>query len=189
VPTPQSANRDRFTPGSEVAHSNYHKNNLLINRSASYSALNKSITAAAEVPTEVELAIPRLDRLNLSEPYPDDLKLLLIGLQAEGAKTRVETQIKLTLVLVTGEGASIDQNGNLSTPTQHSLSRLGNWSHIKLPAYSAIKRKSKKLIKTGSHSFKLKLDPIFNNFSFYDVEFRNPAGGNAFLGRRCCPRK
>ncbi|KAA1123054.1 SPT3 Dosage dependent suppressor of Ty-induced promoter mutations-like protein [Puccinia graminis f. sp. tritici] len=149
VPTPQSANRDQFPPGSEVAHPNYHKNNLLINRSASYSALNKSITAAAEVPTEVELAIPRLDQLNLSEPYPDDLKLLLIGLQAEGAKTRVETQIKLTLVLVTGDGASIDQNGNLSTPTQHSLSRLGNWSHIKLPVYSAIKRKSKKLIKTG----------------------------------------
>jgi hypothetical protein len=118
---------------------------------AVYSALNKSITAAAEVPTEVELAIPRLSRLNLLEPYPDDLKLLLVGLQAEGAKTRVETQIKLSLVLVTGEGASIDRNGNLSTCAQHSLSRLGNWSHIKLPAYSVIKQKSKKLIKTGLH--------------------------------------
>ncbi|WAQ80777.1 hypothetical protein PtA15_1A115 [Puccinia triticina] len=144
---PQSGDQCRRT--SEVIHPNHHHKNLLISRSASYSALNKPITAAAEVPTEVELAIPRLNRLNLSEPYPGDLKLLLIGLQAEGAKTRVETQIKLTLVLVTGEGASIDQNGGLSTSTQHSLSRLGNWSHIKLPVYSAIKRKSKKLIKTG----------------------------------------
>ncbi|OAV91890.1 hypothetical protein PTTG_02642, partial [Puccinia triticina 1-1 BBBD Race 1] len=128
---PQSGDQCRRT--SEVIHPNHHHKNLLISRSASYSALNKPITAAAEVPTEVELAIPRLNRLNLSEPYPGDLKLLLIGLQAEGAKTRVETQIKLTLVLVTGEGASIDQNGGLSTSTQHSLSRLGNWSHIKLP--------------------------------------------------------
>ncbi|KNZ52547.1 hypothetical protein VP01_352g2 [Puccinia sorghi] len=151
--TPQSSHRDRFPSASEAAHSchpPHRRSNPIISRSASHSALNKSIAAAAaEVPTEVELAIPRLNRLNLLEPYPDDLKLLLVGLQAEGAKTRVETQIKLTLVLVTGEGASIDRHGNLSTPAQHTLSRLGNWSHIKLPVYSAIKRKSKKLIKTG----------------------------------------
>ncbi|KAI9626681.1 hypothetical protein H4Q26_017727 [Puccinia striiformis f. sp. tritici PST-130] len=152
VPTPQSSHQDRIPPSAELGYSNHPphvKSNLIMSRSASYSALHKVITAAAEVPTEAEIAIPRHERLNFSEPYPHDLKLLLIGLQAEGAKTRVETQIKLTLVLVTGEGASIDQDGNLSTTAQHSLSRVGNWSHIKLPVYSAIKRKSKKLIKTG----------------------------------------
>jgi hypothetical protein len=167
VPPPQSSYRDRFPSASEIALSSQHKINPLITRSASYSALNKSITAAAEIPTEVELAIPRLSRLNLLEPYPDDLKLLLVGLQAEGAKTRVETQIKLSLVLVTGEGASIDRNGNLSTCAQHSLSRLGNWSHIKLPAYSAIKRKSKKLIKTGLHFFSLQ-------YSYHQIRSDRP---------------
>ncbi|MBW0491709.1 hypothetical protein O181_031424, partial [Austropuccinia psidii MF-1] len=103
----------------------------------------------SELPTEIELVIPKLIQLNTCETYPSDLKLLLIGLQAEGAKTRVETQIKLTLVLTLGEGGTVDSNGNLSPSSQHTLARVGNWSHIKLPAYSAIKRKSKKLIKIG----------------------------------------
>lgn len=156
APTPQSGHPDRV-PVSSLRHriseplhqAANQKTDSFLNRSQSYGTLTKSMPSAAEVPTEVESAVPRLSRLDLSRAYPDDLRLLLVGLQAEGAKTRVETQIKLTLVLLTGQGASIDPNGNLSTANGNNLSRIGNWSYIKLPAYSAIKRKSKKLIKTG----------------------------------------
>ncbi|CAH7684813.1 hypothetical protein BY996DRAFT_4574632 [Phakopsora pachyrhizi] len=153
----ESTHRDAETKGSpppSVA-SNHRCSNMGTNSVSPSVPFGKSNSCATsltlDVATEVELAIPQLIKLDRLNTYPtEDIKLFLIGLPAEGAKTRVETQIKLTIALVVGQGGSVDREGNLVTDVARSnLARIGNWSYIKLPVYSAIKWKSKKLIKTG----------------------------------------
>ncbi|EGG03274.1 uncharacterized protein MELLADRAFT_65706 [Melampsora larici-populina 98AG31] len=140
---------------------NPNKKNSKNASSASSSSSYNSYTIPP--PCEIESLIPFVRRLpsclapNSSSPPFDledqNISLLILGLPDQGAKTRVETQIKLTLVLVVGQPPPRAPDGNLSLDVQNTqnqqLARISNWSHVKLPAYSAIKRKSKKLLKTG----------------------------------------
>lgn len=133
------------------------KNASSASSSSSYNSFN------IPPPCEIESLIPFIRRLpsclsssSSSPPFELDnqkISLLILGLPDQGAKTRVETQIKLTLVLVVGQPPPRAPDGNLLLDAQNAqdqqLARISNWSHVKLPAYSAIKRKSKKLLKTG----------------------------------------
>ncbi|KEI38036.1 uncharacterized protein L969DRAFT_18825 [Mixia osmundae IAM 14324] len=98
--------------------------------------------------------------------YPNALslpQLLIIGLPEEGAKSRVETQLKLALSLVRAKSSArfandlslapqtyFDQfqwrtpEGHLRTDTDRDLERISQWKWIKLPAYAAVKRKNRK---------------------------------------------
>ncbi|KAG0150874.1 hypothetical protein CROQUDRAFT_668225 [Cronartium quercuum f. sp. fusiforme G11] len=107
------------------------------------------------ISSEIDQLIPNLINLPTLEDIgqPTKLSLILLGIPDQGAKTRVETQLKLTLLLLKGEGAKKSLDGSLTLDhdslNNHSLARISNWSHVKIPFYSAIKRKSKKLLKTG----------------------------------------
>lgn len=64
------------------------------------------------------------------------MKIIVNGVPAKGAKSRVETQIRMRLELVAP--ASPDDSG----VTQYE--RIGSFTHIKVPPLSGTKRKSKK---------------------------------------------
>ena len=89
-------------------------------------------------------------------------QMLVLGVPASGAKSRVETQIKISLVLVqpkqlsggravqaradlAGELTTLD--GGLDGQAGEHLERIGSWSHVRLPHYLALKRKTKKQTK------------------------------------------
>jgi hypothetical protein len=89
------------------------------------------------------------------------LNLLVLGVPAVGAKSRVETQIKISLVLVgakkgkgRAEGKESDgmvmDDGGLTYGAGDALSRIGSWSHVRLPNYLALKKKNKKQTKPGT---------------------------------------
>jgi len=134
-------------------------------------------------------------------PNTDGLSLIILGIADDGAKSRVETQVKVTLVLVKprqdisndkniNKSAEVQQgqrdtstsasHGNINSssmegvatvpndaqPTVHEcrtpeggvtadisqkLERIGSYSHVKLPTFSALKRRSRKHIKTGMY--------------------------------------
>lgn len=113
---------------------------------------NNSISSS-----EIESQIPQLIHVDVpNHHHQPKLSLLLLGVPDQGAKTRVETQIKLTLVLILGHQAQRASDGSLlllDPNANKSISRVSNWSHVKLPFYSSIKRRSKKLLKTGIHIF------------------------------------
>jgi len=81
-------------------------------------------------------------------------ELLVLGLPDAATRTRVETQIKLSIVLIqkfdphySGRLTSVE--GDLLPEAVHRASKVGDWSYIKLPSFAAIKKKNKKHIKTG----------------------------------------
>jgi hypothetical protein len=89
--------------------------------------------------------------LEAGEPRP---VLLILGIPDEGTRTRVETQIRITLMLLR---PLTHDNVRLTTPAGQLLPsvrdhavKLAQWKHLKLPSYTAIKRKQKKYQKTGS---------------------------------------
>lgn len=65
------------------------------------------------------------------DSLPNDLELLIHGIPTTGAKSRVETQIRMQLELVRRQ-------------SDHSYERIGSFSHIKVPPLSGTKRKSRK---------------------------------------------
>lgn len=67
---------------------------------------------------------------------PQDMEIHVHGVPATGAKSRVETQIRMRIELVV-RGAKVE-DGN---PTWE---RIGSFGHIKVPPLSGTKRKSKK---------------------------------------------
>ena len=75
------------------------------------------------------------DRENL----PSDMKILVNGLPAAGAKSRVETQIRMRIELV----HPVQQ-----TDGHVEYERIGSFTHIKVPPLSGTKRKSRKHQKT-----------------------------------------
>ncbi|GAA6019245.1 hypothetical protein JCM10207_005052 [Rhodosporidiobolus poonsookiae] len=89
-----------------------------------------------------------------SSPTPP-LQLLILGVPLTGAKSRVETQIKVSLALVRpqagaaraplgpGEEGYLVEDGGLSARAAGELERIGSWSHVRLPKYLALKAKSK----------------------------------------------
>ncbi|WFD27559.1 hypothetical protein MNAN1_002558 [Malassezia nana] len=68
---------------------------------------------------------------------PPQMKIIVNGLPATGAKSRVETQIRMRLELV-APAASSDPNAPIE------WERIGSFDHIKVPPLSGTKRKSKK---------------------------------------------
>lgn len=94
------------------------------------------------------------------------LQLLVLGVPTVGAKSRVETQIKISLVLVGmkagGEGKAkkekldaerfMTHDGGLEGRAGDEYERIGSWSHVKLPKFLALKKKTKKQVKPGTFS-------------------------------------
>lgn len=68
---------------------------------------------------------------------PPQMKIIVNGVPAKGAKSRVETQIRMRLELVAPA-----TSGDPSSPVKWE--RIGSFDHIKVPPLSGTKRKSKK---------------------------------------------
>ncbi|KAK4048163.1 SPT3 Dosage dependent suppressor of Ty-induced promoter mutations-like protein [Microbotryomycetes sp. JL221] len=86
------------------------------------------------------------------------LELMVLGVPRFGAKSRVETQIKITLALVRPRQQAIGKgecerfvafDGSLDEQANDMYERVASWSHLKLPAAQALKKKSKKQAKPG----------------------------------------
>ncbi|GAA5981015.1 hypothetical protein JCM5350_000013 [Sporobolomyces pararoseus] len=93
-----------------------------------------------------------------SSAYTPPVKLLVLGVPTVGAKSRVETQIKISLSLVRPLGG-IKREGNSSSEwaenlineegsidsniASDELERIGSWSHIRIPKYLALKSRTK----------------------------------------------
>ncbi|GAA5913803.1 uncharacterized protein JCM6883_003997 [Sporobolomyces salmoneus] len=98
-----------------------------------------------------------------SSSFTPPVKLLVLGVPTHGAKSRVETQIKISLSLVRPlggggikrEGSSsssssdwaenlINEEGSIdSAVAPNELERIGSWSHIRIPRYLALKSRTK----------------------------------------------
>ncbi|PKI85025.1 hypothetical protein MVES1_001424 [Malassezia vespertilionis] len=70
---------------------------------------------------------------------PSNMQILVHGIPAKGAKSRVETQIRMRIELVT----------NIAGSDAPVWERIGSFDHIKVPPLSGTKRKSKKHQKTN----------------------------------------
>ncbi|GAA6054535.1 hypothetical protein JCM3770_005834 [Rhodotorula araucariae] len=82
-------------------------------------------------------------------------ELLVLGVPRTGAKSRVETQIKISLALVRPRGGVKLENaagarisdemvmvdGGLDARAADDLERLGTWTHLRLPKHLALKSK------------------------------------------------
>lgn len=128
--------------------------------------------APTRAPSDLELAIPSVAYPSRASPASwGEARLLILGIAKDGAKSRVETQVKISLVLVrpkpgaVASGAADDRVGSLvdaavmqdgrlnkGGPAVDSFERIGSWPNLKLPAHAAIKRKARKLIRTGALS-------------------------------------
>jgi hypothetical protein len=91
---------------------------------------------------------PPIESMNNLRP-----KLLVLGVANNGAKTRVETQVKITLVLtlpkpgaIASAEECINEFGLPNSEIDSNLDRVGTWSHIRLPPYSALKKRNKKFV-------------------------------------------
>lgn len=89
-------------------------------------------------------------------------ELLVLGVPTVGAKSRVETQIKITLALVrplpgvkredgidVGDGKGpragwVSADGGLDERAAQELERVETWTHLRLPKHLALKSKEKK---------------------------------------------
>lgn len=91
------------------------------------------------------------------------LQLLVLGVPVVGAKSRVETQIKISLVLVGQKAGKVKaedeeqsvedlmtSDGGLQEGAGDQLNRIGTWSHVRLPKFLALKKKNKKQVKPGA---------------------------------------
>lgn len=78
------------------------------------------------------------------QPYD----LLVLGLPDTATRTRVETQIKLSLLLVQNSdraaGRLTNRDGDLIPEAAERASRIGDWTYLRLPSFAAIKKKTKK---------------------------------------------
>ena len=95
------------------------------------------------------------------------MELLVLGVPTVGAKSRVETQIKITLVLVStkpgvvstkSDGRSeqglpgerfITPDGGLQPAAGGEYERVGQYTHLRLPRLLAIKKRGKKGVQAG----------------------------------------
>lgn len=111
-----------------------------------------AIVASSIIPTLVVPSLP-LDS--------DSLQMLVLGVPTIGAKSRVETQIKISVVLVRAvDGGEIvpeeiiTGDGGIERVDGAKLERVGTWSHVKLPSFMALKKKkAKKPLKGPSSPF------------------------------------
>ncbi|ORY73860.1 hypothetical protein BCR35DRAFT_306973 [Leucosporidium creatinivorum] len=123
---------------------------------ASTNLVTKDAVIASHILTSIALP-PRAG----SQP----MELLVLGVPTIGAKSRVETQIKITLALVStrpgvvstkdqavgdGQGVPggrfITPDGGLEYRADAEYERVGGWTHLRLPRLLAIKKKGKKAL-------------------------------------------
>lgn len=111
--------------------------------------------------------IPSISTPALSTLTQDSgLRMLVLGVPLNGAKSRVETQIKISLALVrslNGEEFEDEDvmtpDGGLDTTAGQGMERIGTWSHVKLPQFLALKKKkAKKAPKPGGSFLKLSIE-------------------------------
>lgn len=86
-------------------------------------------------------------------------QLLVLGLPDEGARSRVETQVKIGLLLLrpklkaSSRDTSLnamnfkDPKGALLPGANEHFDKVGNWKYLALPAVSSVKRRAKKHFK------------------------------------------
>lgn len=120
-----------------------------------------AVQAAHLIPT---LATPPAHAISGAE-------LVVLGVPTVGAKSRVETQIKISLALVRpraerGAGASVASSsmgeggrisdemimvdGSLDARAADDLERIGTWSHLRLPKNLALKNKPGKQLSAAA---------------------------------------
>lgn len=119
-------------------------------------SLHSSITPSMITPSETSLPFsphmatqvpaPLDESLSLSSvrvirpsrnQLPPQMKIIVNGVPAKGAKSRVETQIRMRIELVAPA-----QTSDPNAPVEWE--RIGSFDHIKVPPLSGTKRKSKK---------------------------------------------
>jgi hypothetical protein len=88
-------------------------------------------------------------------PLLSNLELVALGLPAIGARTRVETQLKLSLVLVqlgerVDKASLVTESGDLADDIGDKAARVGSWAWLKLPKWSAIKRNTRRHYRHGA---------------------------------------
>lgn len=84
-------------------------------------------------------------------------QLLVLGLPDEGARSRVETQVKVGLILlrpkanITNQTAMNykDAKGALLPSANDHFDKVGLWKYLALPAVSSVKRRARKHFKTS----------------------------------------
>ncbi|KAK4046694.1 SPT3 Dosage dependent suppressor of Ty-induced promoter mutations-like protein [Microbotryomycetes sp. JL201] len=103
------------------------------------------------------------ERSLISKPG-SGLELMVLGVPRYGAKSRVETQIKITLALVKprtpkkgspqnhdhvdgGYEQFLTFDGSLDPQVNDHYERVGSWSHLRLPGIQALKKRVKKQLK------------------------------------------
>jgi len=117
-----------------------------------------AVQAAHLIPT---VASPAAESVTNAE-------LVVLGVPTVGAKSRVETQIKISLALVrpraggVGGGAArvsddmVMVDGGLDARAADDLERLGSWSHLRLPKNLALKSKPGKQLSAAALAKKAK---------------------------------
>lgn len=86
-------------------------------------------------------------------------QLLVLGLPDEGARSRVETQVKIGLILLLPKGRSANSNqtamnykdakGALLPGANEHFDKVGLWKYLALPAVSSVKRRARKHFKSS----------------------------------------
>ncbi|GAA5853870.1 hypothetical protein JCM9279_005751 [Rhodotorula babjevae] len=134
-----------------------------------------AVQAAHLIPT---LASPAADTVTNAE-------LVALGVPTLGAKSRVETQIKISLALVRprdggsgggggGGGARVSDDmvmvdGGLDARAADDLERLGTWTHLRLPKNLALKSKPGKQLSAAALAKKAKPEPPAEQILSVDV--------------------
>ncbi|BGP41845.1 SPT3 Dosage dependent suppressor of Ty-induced promoter mutations-like protein [Rhodotorula kratochvilovae] len=109
-------------------------------------------------------------------------ELLVLGVPRMGAKSRVETQIKISLALVRPRGGvKLEQvggrvsdemvmaDGGLDARAAEELERLGSWTHLRLPKHLALKSKPGKQLSAAAAAKKVKPEPAAEHVLSVDV--------------------
>ncbi|KAI5480848.1 putative membrane-bound transcriptional activator [Pseudohyphozyma bogoriensis] len=138
--------------------------------------VSKEAVVASQVIASLESPAPA------SLSHHSGLKLLVLGVPLEAAKSRVETQIKISLVLVaaksdssasgadfaTGAGRDaldiMTSDGGLHEVAGEKFKRIGSWNSIKLPELLALKKN-----KPNKGKKPVKPDPLPEHTLFLDV--------------------
>ncbi|GAA5901531.1 hypothetical protein JCM5296_006805 [Sporobolomyces johnsonii] len=126
-----------------------------LNLVARDAILAASLIPSLSAPPPTSLTVPSSSS---STSYSPRAKLLVLGVPTVGAKSRVETQIKISLALVRprpnavkreddeGEWAEdilTDDGSLVPARAANELERVGSWSHVRLPKFLALKSKAK----------------------------------------------
>lgn len=112
---------------------------------------NYAVGNIAGADGEITLSSSIIDRPSLDDLPP--MEVHVHGIPTEGAKSRVETQIKAHVELVRSrKQPSADKtsdDGAAAEEAEEEWKRIGSFSHLKLPPLSATKRKTKKNQQSG----------------------------------------